>query len=73
MDLCLLILVAHLTYISSTKDNYKAKYPTTKDLEKAGIVDPENSKFDGAGIDLFWLLDSDGSCMYSDFRMPHHG
>lgn len=34
-------------------DNYKAKYPTTKDLEKAGIVDPENSKFDGAGIDLF--------------------
>ena len=34
-------------------DNYKEKYPTTKDLEKAGIVDPENSKFDGAGIDLF--------------------
>lgn len=33
-------------------NDYKAKYPTTKDLEKAGIVDPENSKFDGAGIEL---------------------
>lgn len=33
-------------------NNYKAKYPTTKDLEKAGIVDPENSKFDGSGIEL---------------------
>lgn len=33
-------------------DDYKAKYPTTKDLEKAGIVDPENSKFDGSGIEL---------------------
>ena len=33
-------------------DDYRAKYPTTKDLEKAGIVDPENSKFDGSGIEL---------------------
>lgn len=34
-------------------DAYKAKYPTTKDLERAGIADPENSKFDGSGIELF--------------------
>lgn len=33
--------------------DYKAKYPTTKDLERAGIADPENSKFDGDGIELF--------------------
>ena len=34
-------------------DDYRAKYPTTKDLERAGIADPENSKFDGSGIELF--------------------
>lgn len=33
--------------------NYKAKYPSTSDLEKAGIEDPENSKFDGSGLELF--------------------
>ena len=32
--------------------DYKAKYPTTKDLEKAGIADPEKSKFDGSGLEL---------------------
>lgn len=32
--------------------DYRAKYPTTKDLERAGIVDPENSYFDGNGAEL---------------------
>ena len=34
-------------------NDYKAKYPTIKDLEKKGIIDPENSKFDGTGLELF--------------------
>lgn len=33
-------------------DDYRAKYPTTKDLERAGVIDQENSKFDGSGIEL---------------------
>lgn len=33
--------------------DYKEKYPSTKDLEKAGIKDAENSTFDGSGIELF--------------------
>lgn len=33
-------------------DDYKAKYPSTNDLEKSGVIDPENSKFDGSGIEL---------------------
>lgn len=33
-------------------EDYKAKYPTTSELEKAGIEDPENSKFDGSGAEL---------------------
>lgn len=37
-------------------DNYREKYPTTKDLEKAGIADPENSKFDGSGLQLFGYM-----------------
>lgn len=39
-------------------NDYRAKYPTTKDLERAGIVDPENSKFDGSGAELlgYWIL-----------------
>ena len=32
--------------------DYRAKYPTTKDLERAGIADPENSYFDGSGLEL---------------------
>lgn len=32
--------------------DYRSKYATTKDLERAGIPDPENSKFDGTGIEL---------------------
>lgn len=32
--------------------DYKAKYATTKELERSGIVDPENSQFDGAGLEL---------------------
>ena len=36
--------------------DYKAKYATTKDLERAGVVDPENSKFDGAGIELLGYM-----------------
>lgn len=32
--------------------DYKAKYATTKDLERAGIVDPEKSQFDGSGLEL---------------------
>ncbi|MCR5283908.1 MAG: zinc-ribbon domain-containing protein [Lachnospiraceae bacterium] len=35
---------------------YKAKNPTTKDLERAGIEDPEGSKFDGTGLQLFGYL-----------------
>lgn len=33
-------------------NNYKEKYPTTKDLERAGVEDPENSKFDGTGLQV---------------------
>lgn len=38
--------------------DYKEKYPTTKDLERAGIEDAENSKFDGSGVELlgYYLL-----------------
>ena len=36
--------------------DYKAAHPTTKDLEKAGIEDPEHSKFDGSGAELFGLM-----------------
>lgn len=32
--------------------SYREKYPTTKDLERAGAVDTENSYFDGNGIEL---------------------
>lgn len=32
--------------------NYKDQYPTTKDLERAGYVDPEKSYFDGSGVEL---------------------
>lgn len=39
------------TYKKAYRD-YKAKYATSKELEKAGIVDPENSKFDGTGLQL---------------------
>ncbi len=46
---------AFQTYQQWFRD-YKAKYPTTKDLERAGIEDPENSKFDGAGIELFGYM-----------------
>lgn len=34
-------------------NDYKAKYPSTKDLEKAGIVDQGHSQFDGSGLELF--------------------
>ena len=34
---------------------YREKYPTSKDLERAGYVDPENSYFDGSGFDLLAL------------------
>lgn len=43
------------TYGKYYKD-YKAKYPTTKDLERAGIMDPENSYFDGNGIELLGYM-----------------
>lgn len=33
--------------------DYRAKYPTTKDLERAGMASPTSSYFDGSGIELF--------------------
>ncbi|MBP5284324.1 MAG: DUF898 family protein, partial [Treponema sp.] len=36
--------------------DYRAAHPTTKELEKAGIEDPEHSKFDGSGAELFGLV-----------------
>lgn len=42
---------AFATYKAAYED-YKSKYPTTKDLERTGIVDPENSYFDGNGFEL---------------------
>lgn len=33
--------------------DYKAKYPTTKELENAGTADIAKSKFDGTGLQLF--------------------
>lgn len=36
-------------------DDYKEKHPTTKQLEKAGYIDPERSSFDGTGLELFGL------------------
>jgi len=35
---------------------YRAKYPTSKQLEQAGYVDPENSKFDGSGGELLGYM-----------------
>ncbi len=32
--------------------DYRQKHPTTKDLERAGIEDPERSSFDGTGLQL---------------------
>jgi len=36
-------------------NDYKEKYPSSTQMEKAGIEDPENSKFDGTGLELFGL------------------
>lgn len=33
-------------------DNYRAKYPTTKDVEKTAVVNPAESYFDGSGAEL---------------------
>jgi hypothetical protein len=46
---------AFATYKQYYSD-YKAKYPSTKDLERDGIVDPENSKFDGSGLELLGYI-----------------
>lgn len=37
-------------------DDYRTKYPTTKDLERANYVDPEKSYFDGSGLELFGYI-----------------
>lgn len=42
---------AFATY-KAAYDDYKSKYPTTKDLERTGIADPEKSYFDGNGFEL---------------------
>ena len=34
-------------------NDYRAKNPTTKDLEKSEVVNPEMSYFDGSGVELF--------------------
>lgn len=46
----------NFTQALAVYENYRDKYPTTKDLERAEAANPKNSCFDGSGLELLGYI-----------------